>query len=1124
MQLSLILCFLACFAISPDLSHANPPKKILVLHSYHIGFKWTDYIQHGIADELKTLTDVKLYIEYMDSKRNDANVILENLIALFQSKYGSGFFDAVIVTDDNALDFILRFRNELFKDVPIVFCGINNYSQNRFSAESNITGVIESVDFLSSARLIFDLFPKTRHIAVISDVTSTGRLHQKVFEEQALDFLSKRANVIPLYGLTAMQLKDALQKLPSDSVVFTLSFWNDPTGASFDHKQSNTLIVESASAPVFTAWDHTLAHGFLGGIVISGYRQGSVAAGIVKRILAGEAAGKIEVISKSPHEPMFDFAALKRFGVKVSNLPENSIVLNEPISIIYRFRFVIAIVALSFFLLVFVIIFLSVYIFARKKAQRKLEKSEQRFRSLLEFSPLPISVFDKDGKILFLNDQFTQLFGYNKEQVPTIDHWWPLAYPDPVYRQRAIEDWKQAREQVALNGVQLQQPFQNKVTCSDGHQRHISFKLRLVEDLSLTIMTDLTDQIYSELRLRALSEASFDAVFLFEGEMCLDQNETAEKMFGYLRDQAIGKHFTDLFVPKHRSFALQSLVEDDQHPFELTALKSDGNTFPCEIRSREIKYLNKLVRFVSIRNIRDREQAATALKNSEERFKSLVDMLPEAIFETDQHLKLTFANQRAFELFGYAQSDIDRAINAFDILDPEQHDRVKLNFAKRQSGENPGTLEYTAIKKDGTRFPVLFHANSIVKDGLIIGLRGVIIDMTEHKKIELERINVADQLRQTQKMESIGRLAGGVSHDLNNLLSPIIGFGELLMQDLDDSDFHREYINQILNAGFRARDLVRQLLAFSRKQTLEYKPANLNHIVTGFEKFLRRTIREDIQIEFRLTDANPVIMADIGQIEQVIMNLSVNSQDAMPAGGKLILETSVCFLDHLYANLHQGTKPGHYAMLSITDTGCGMNEHVRQNIFEPFFSTKGEKGTGLGLATVYGIVKQHRGNIWVYSEPDCGSVFKIYLPLTEKVKPIELSPSRQQTISKGTETILVVEDNDQVRSMAKSVLESNGYKVITAEDGEMALSELSRNHNSIDLILTDVIMPKMNGKELYARACEIYPDIKVLFMSGYTDDAVFDNGVLENGVQFIQKPFTMHNLSSKIRKIIDRPK
>jgi PAS domain S-box-containing protein len=390
-------------------------------------------------------------------------------------------------------------------------------------------------------------------------------------------------------------------------------------------------------------------------------------------------------------------------------------------------------------------------------------------------------------------------------------------------------------------------------------------------------------------------------------------------------------------------------------------------------------------------------------------------------------------------------------------------------------------------------------------------------DVTEQRQNE-------EQLRVAHRMESIGRLAGGIAHDFNNLLTVIINHTAFAAKDAGKEDPLQADLAEIGKAAERASLLTRQLLAFSRKQVLKPQVLDLNKIVGGMEEMLRRLLGEDIDLAVVLAVGLGKVMADPGQIEQVVMNLAVNARDAMPDGGKLTIETAYVELDDVYSSQHVGTKPGPYVMLSVSDTGCGMDERTRARLFEPFFTTKQTgKGTGLGLATVYGIVKQSGGSIWVYSEPGHGTTFKVYLPRESSGKETAERAPQVTTGAAGTETILVVEDEDAVRNLAKRILELAGYTVLTAANGGEALGICGKQQGSVGLVLTDVVMPGMNGKELADRLASLYPNLRVLYMSGYTDDAIVHRGVLAPGTHFIGKPFNAADLTRMVRKVLDEP-
>jgi signal transduction histidine kinase len=430
--------------------------------------------------------------------------------------------------------------------------------------------------------------------------------------------------------------------------------------------------------------------------------------------------------------------------------------------------------------------------------------------------------------------------------------------------------------------------------------------------------------------------------------------------------------------------------------------------------------------------------------------------------------------------------------------------------------------EFEGFKKDGAKILLEVRARLILEDENIMGVQGIARDITERKQAEEEKAFLQEQLRQSQKMEAIGRLAGGIAHDFNNLLTIIKGYSTLSFMELKEGDPLKGSIGEILKATERAANLTRQLLAFSRRQAMEMKVLDLNAILKDMDKMLRRVIGEDIALVVHVAEDLGRTKTDPGQIEQVIMNLVVNARDAMPDGGKLTIETANVELDEAYARAHIAVKPGRYLMLSVSDTGVGMTREVKERVFEPFFTTKGTgKGTGLGLSTVYGIVKQSGGNIWVYSEPGRGTTLKIYLPRVDG--PIEVFKEKfEEDLPRGSETILVVEDEEEVRKLAARILQRQGYKVLEAPQGGDALLICEQHQDPIHLMLTDVVMPGMSGHQLAKRLESLQPGMKVLYMSGYTDNAIAQHGVLGEGVNYIQKPFTVDGLARKVREVLDK--
>jgi PAS domain S-box-containing protein len=505
------------------------------------------------------------------------------------------------------------------------------------------------------------------------------------------------------------------------------------------------------------------------------------------------------------------------------------------------------------------------------------------------------------------------------------------------------------------------------------------------------------------------------------------------------------------------------------------------------------------------------------LRRSELNFRSLVTNAPYGICRCDATGKILDANPAFLEMLGYSATTELVGRHIYDLYgDAEQW--FDLADSLRSSEPFKGlTAEWK--KKDNSTTGVRVSGRSVsngTEGGVVFELFAE--DVTERRALE-------QQLRQSQKMEAVGRLAGGIAHDFNNLLMVISGYSEFLLERLGSDPSLRAPAQEIASAAERASSLTRQLLAFSRKQMLAPKIVNLNSIVTENLKMLTRMIGEDIDLVMVPTPNLWPVRADSGQIEQVIMNLAVNARDAMPSGGKLTIETSNVTLDDDYVRVHAPLRPGEYVMIAISDTGAGMDAETQQQIFEPFFTTKGPKGTGLGLSTVYGIVKQSGGYIWVYSEIGKGTTFKIYLPRVAATgEPALAQPAAQadtRVVEPGTETILVVEDEANLRYLARQFLEKQGYRVIEAADGAVAMQIAVAHEGVIHLLLTDVIMPGMNGRELAQRISEIRPNVKILYMSGYTENVVGHNGMLDAGVRLLQKPFNLRDLKSKVREVLD---
>jgi PAS domain S-box-containing protein len=760
----------------------------------------------------------------------------------------------------------------------------------------------------------------------------------------------------------------------------------------------------------------------------------------------------------------------------------------------------------------------------------QVQKAEENYRSIFENAVEGIFQTTLDGRFLKVNPAMARILGYESadEVVETITDVTHQIYVNPEAR---IEAARLEEQRGILEG------FEFEAYRKDGERIWLSLNRRVIRDENgIEIcregsVEDITKRKHvaealreSEARKRAILESALDCIVTMDhAGMVVDWNPAAERTFGFMRAEAIGKEMADLIIPprfreQHRH-GLAHYHATGQGPvlgnrLELSAITADGSEFPIELAITRIESEGLPMFTGYIRDITERKRAEADLRESEERYRDLVENAHDIIYSHDLEGNYTSINRAGERITGYTHEE-SLALNLAATVAPEDLPKAREMLRRKIAGEKVTAYEMEIIAKDGHRVAVEANTKLVYQDGLPVGVQGIARDVTERKQLE-------EQLRQSQKMEAIGQLAGGVAHDFNNLLTAINGYSSLALQRLEDGHPIKSYLEEVKKAGDRAANLTRQLLAFGRKQILQPVAINLNGVVSDMNKMLRRLIGEDIVLTAKLDSDVGKVMADPGQVEQVLVNLIVNARDAMPRGGNLTIETENVELDEEYGSKHVNVAPGKYVLLAVSDTGEGMTEEVRRRIFEPFFTTKEKgKGTGLGLSTVYGIVNQSGGNIWVYSERGQGTTFKVYLPRFESKGTYPKESAAEIAPLGGSETILLVEDEEVVRGLARRILEQAGYSVVEASKAAEALSFCEEHATDVDLLLTDVVMPEMSGKELADRLKSQSPDLKMLFMSGYTDESIVHHGVLDSSVEFIQKPFTPASLIRKVRDVLD---
>jgi PAS domain S-box-containing protein len=602
------------------------------------------------------------------------------------------------------------------------------------------------------------------------------------------------------------------------------------------------------------------------------------------------------------------------------------------------------------------------------------------------------------------------------------------------------------------------------------------------------------------------------------GGIILDVNRRWEEIRGIPRQQQIGQHireFAAAGAEDANTESYQRALEGSVRSPTVPIATANGSLLYMEFSTAMIPASGENVVLSIGRDVTETVLARQHMEASERKYRLLVENIPDVVWLATLDGKILFMSPKVEAVCGLTATELMAAPASFwfERIHPSDVADVRREFA-RLASHGKFEAEYRWQRKDGAW--IWIRAQAVVAletDGAVLA-EGTFADVTARKHLE-------DQVRQSQKMEAIGRLTGGVAHDFNNLLAIILGNGRMLLDDLPNADPRRDDAAAILEAANRAATLTRQLLTFSRHQVVKPERLDLNAIVKDVEKMLHRIIGEDVELLLRLSEPAGPVLVDAGEIEQVIMNLVVNARDAMPRGGRLTIDTSNVNLDADYAALHPGVTAGRYIAVSVTDTGCGMDAETRRRAFEPFFTTKEKtQGTGLGLATCYGIVRGCHGHISLYSEPGVGTVFKVYLPLQPGKAEIH-DDAAQKSDATGTETVLLIEDDQQLRRTIQRVLSGRGYTVLEASGSSQALEVCERYAGGIDLVLSDMVMPGLSGPDTVERIRQRRPQAKVLFMSGYSDHAVFRNGSSQSRVNFIQKPFMPQALALKVREVVD---
>jgi PAS domain S-box-containing protein len=776
----------------------------------------------------------------------------------------------------------------------------------------------------------------------------------------------------------------------------------------------------------------------------------------------------------------------------------------------------------------------------RKRAQRELEENEQRLS--FAFSATADAIWERNLQTdeVYYSPRWYTMLGYRDRQLPmTQETFNSLCHPDDL--QPTLDSIESTARSPNSSGYEAE----FRMRAADGSWYWILGRGNVVErdanghaikiSGTNTNVTERkrTEEVLAEKehRFRLMIQNVNDMLLILEPDGTVSfVSPACTQMLGYAAHELLGKSVYAFICPEDVSWvrsAIQGLLESKNRVvvLEFRQVHRDGSIRWVEASGTNLVDDPTIGGFVlAVRDISRRRQSELEILEWKQRYDLLALAAGNVVY--DRHSSGAVVWGGGFEkMLGFAAGEMQGGVNQWmERVHPEDVRRVRDELAHVAERGVSLAMEYRLRRQDGNY--VLVEDTSYPyfdERGKVERFIGVLVDITKRKKADEENAKLAASLRQAQKMESIGRLAGGVAHDFNNLLTVISGNVSFAMMDLQRQDPLYESMNEISRAVDSAATLTRQLLAFSRKQVIDPRVLNLNTLVERLQKMLTRLLGEDIELRAVLSESLGQVRVDPGQVEQVIVNLAVNARDAMPDGGSLTLETANVTLDQAFCRDRSLSQPGEFVMLAVSDNGCGMDEETKSHLFEPFFTTKEQgKGTGLGLATVYGVVTQNKGAIDVYSEPNRGTSFKIYLPRVEAA-PETLQSNELTRLPRGGETIILVEDEDMVREVAVRLLKRQGYRVHAYANGGEAMMAATELREEFHLLITDVVMPGINGRVLAKNLQALRPAMKVLFTSGYTGDVIIHHGMLEQGTEFISKPYTLEQLAKRVREVLNSP-
>jgi PAS domain S-box-containing protein len=1072
---------------------------------------------------------VVVYIENLDLQQFNSPDYRREVAKWLRVKYQGRKLDAIVAENEQTADTAFKIRTALSPQTPLVFLNFERMDVPGAASQTNMTSILASPDVRGTLAAALRLCPDTRRIAFVSSGDNGYVEFYRRDLKRVEDFAPGRFEVIKLIGLTMAETRQRLATLPPQTIVFYDGIWIDGAGQLFTTRDALEQLSSVSHAPIFSVSDTYIGHGTVGGSCHVYFVLGREAANQVAAAVRAGSASSIPPMQSADNQLIFDWQQLHRYGLNENNLPPGSQVrFKSPTLWETYYRTVILVVAA---LVVQTGLIGALLIQRRRKRQAEAELFNSRLMLRTVLDTIPQRVFWKDRNSVFLgcNKPFARDYGFSdaKEMIGKTDYDTVAAPMADRYRADDREVMEANRAKLNYEEPQKKKDEStgwlrmNKVPLHDKDGRVIGV-LGTYEDVTeLKQAEEVLRE--SEQRFRSLLDNAPDAIYVQTKECIAYVNRAMLQLLRAERpEQLLGQPVLDMVAPEWREIVRERMqqisTKDGPLPMlEEEYLRADKSRVGVEVTAVPAIFQGDRGALVFVRDITERKRTAETIVYERELLRTLLDLLPDSVYIKDLDSRFLMANKTLAKRFGRDNPAQLIGLSDKDFFPAERAAILRAEEEKVIAGETINENEETFVLPDGQkRTLVVTKVPFRNSQGQICGLVGTGRDVTERKQLE-------EELRQSQKMEAFGQLAGGVAHDFNNLLTVILGHIALLQLQESLNPDQAAGLVEIAKAAERAANLTRQLLTFSRRQLFQPKPLDLNEVVANTSKMLQRLIGEHIGLETHFAPGGAPILADGTMMEQILINLAVNSRDAMSKGGRLIIQTAAVVISEADALANPKARSGAFIRLKVTDTGCGIGPKEMEHIFEPFFTTKEVgKGTGLGLATVFGIVVQHHGWIEVESKVNAGATFYIYLPRLPESEKSQTEFSRIPEVRGGNETILLVEDEAPVRSLARTLLERKGYHVIEADSGLSALEIWQEQRDAIDLLFTDMVMPEgISGRELAARLLVEKPGLKVIYTSGYTDDMLGENSPLRNNPNFMEKPFDSHKLLKQVRDCLD---